>query len=267
MIAAIELGSDFILAGNTANGINSLSDFAGKALAVDAPDSGFVLGLREMLQVHAGLTYPQNYTFQIVGGLMERFNVLEAGRWLNPATGQYEPVYGAIITAPFTSKIRSPVKIFSRLSDTIAPFQNTIIAINSTVANPRALVAFLKGYIRGARYVYATVSDCNNDGLADNPSLYNQFVPLLAATYNCDNATAAAILKAYTNCLSGQNRNFEMNNLGLVNMIKLRQMYNGFGNHVVNPVEFVQFTPGGFNDNTYYTQAVRELGHVRCGQY
>jgi hypothetical protein len=267
MIAAIELGSDFVLVGNAANGINSLSDFAGKALAVDAPDSGFVLGLREMLQVHAGLTYPQNYTFQIVGGLAERFSVLEAGRWLNPATGEYEPVYGAIITAPFTSKLYGPAKILARLSDDIAPFQNTIIAINTTSAHPDALVAFLKGYIRGIRYVYASVSDCDNNGMADNPALYNQLIPQLAVTYNTTNEIAAAILKAYTNCISGQNRNLEMNNLGLVNMILLRQMYDGFGTHQVNPFQFVQFSRGGFNDNTYYERAIRELGHPRCGHY
>lgn len=71
--------------------IRSYADLKGKALAVDAPTTGFAFVLRYMLE-HGGLR-PQDYRFVAIGGDPARLQALESGQ-----------VAGSLLTTSFSNQ-------------------------------------------------------------------------------------------------------------------------------------------------------------------
>jgi ABC-type nitrate/sulfonate/bicarbonate transport system substrate-binding protein len=158
VVAAHDAGAQYVLLGNTNNGINSISDLQGKPIAVDAPNSGLVFALRKML-ANAGVT---DYTFQSIGGFARIAN-LNSGWWnrTDPVTGQFlsERVYATVNSWPGSLFSPPNVKVLGRVQDdpTMNPFQNIILAVNATAAadDDKAddITAFLRAYIRASAYI------------------------------------------------------------------------------------------------------------------
>ncbi len=247
LISATDKGADFALAVNTANGINTIADLKGKAIAVDAPNSGFVFALRKILAANGLFLENGDYSFQIVGGTKIRFGALEAGSFTDPTTGATSPVYATMLIYPFTSQITGPVKVAARFSDYLAPYQVNGQAINQTYAskNASAITAYLKAYIQADRFLF-------------NPANHAKVVQDMATGYGVSAAIAETDYAAATNPISGQNVDAKMDKKGLAAVIDVRKEFNGF----VNPVDtkkFIKPTKGGFYDDTYLKAALKSL--------
>jgi ABC-type nitrate/sulfonate/bicarbonate transport system substrate-binding protein len=158
VIAAHDAGAQYVMLGNTNNGIYSLSDLQDKPIAVDAPDSGLVFAMRKLL-ANAGVT---GYTFQLVGGFA-RVAALNSGWWnrTDPVTGEFlsERVYATINSWPGSVFLPPHVKVLGRVQDdpSMNPFQNIILAVNGTAVADEDkrddVVAFLRAYIRASAFI------------------------------------------------------------------------------------------------------------------
>jgi len=159
VIAAHDAGAQYVLLGNSNNGINSIADLQGKPIAVDAPNSGLVFALRKLL-ANAGIT---NYTFQAIGGFT-RVGALNSGWWnrTDPVTGAFlsERVYATVNSWPGSVFIPPWIRVLGRVQDdpSMNPFQNIILAVNATVASSSSdkrdgIVAFLRAYIHASHFI------------------------------------------------------------------------------------------------------------------
>lgn len=241
MIAASDQGADFVLAINTANGIHSIADLKGKAIAVDAPNSGFVFALRKILAAN-GLYYENgDYTFQVIGGTSARYSAIEAGSY----NGQ--PVYATMLIYPFTAKVYGDVQVAARFSDYDAPYQVNGLAVTHDTANNKGamLTAFTKAYIEADRFLFDSAN-------------HDQVVADLEAEYSVSQSVAEEDYQAAINSVSGQNVDAKMNKKGEEEVINVRTEFGGF-NTTVDAKKFVKPAPGGFYDDRFWKAAEQQV--------
>lgn len=245
MIAGIEKGADQVLAVNTANGINSIADLRGKAIAVDAPDSGFVFVLRKILAASGLYLERGDYSFQLIGGTPLRFNALTAG------TFKGQPVYATMLVYPFTARVQAPVKVVAKASDFVTPYQSAAIAVTHAYANSNSatVTAFLRAFIKGHQF-------------ARRPENRATVIAHMAAELGVTPAIAEANLDVSLDKETGENRSMHMSKKGLTNTVKLRQEFNGFTQPLDDKEirKLVKPTKNGLYDATYWQAAMRSLG-------
>lgn len=155
IVATVDRLSGFVIVGNSANGINTLSDLANKPLAVDSPVSGYVLLLQEVLGI-AGVPVNKSLYQQIGGGPREV--AVSNGWWINPATMMNETVYGCVFSGVqfYKSTLSPNVKILAHVSDYLPNYQSQIIAGTHTWIdnNKKALRAFLRGLEKAREFLF-----------------------------------------------------------------------------------------------------------------
>jgi ABC-type nitrate/sulfonate/bicarbonate transport system substrate-binding protein len=238
IIGGMEQGSGLAVFVNTANGINSIADLAGKTVAVDAPNSGYVFATEKILQEN-GLQ-PSQYTLQVIGGSKQRLQDLEAG------TYNGSPVYATILGSPFSEQAQTDpnLKEVGTLSSYVAPYQGTSLVVTDAYAkaNPTAVTKFLTAMIRGSLY-------------AENPANQSQVVADIAATNGVSTSVATSIYNdTERNFVSGENIAEAENVLGLINTIQLRQSFGGF-NTSVNATQLAMPGPNNVYNDQYWNAA------------
>lgn len=243
MVAAQDKGPGFVLAINTAKGVNSIADLKGHAIAVDAPDSGFVFALRKVLAAN-GLYYPQDYSFQLVGGTFQRYLSL-----INPNT----TTLATLLNPPFTVAAQDPIKIVAKISDYLAPIQNAGYAVTQSYADSHGptITAFIKALIEAGSFV----ADPANHARVVQDEINEQGLPL---------SQAEAIYQLALDPVSGENLDARMDRQGMVNIIELRTEFGGFTNPP-NAMAFVRPSRHGFYDSEFWRAACKSAGQQPCG--
>ncbi|GLV55931.1 hypothetical protein KDH_27750 [Dictyobacter sp. S3.2.2.5] len=225
---------------NTSLGINTIHDLEGKAILVDAPDSGFVIAL-EKIMAENGMYVNQDYTLNAVGGSKIRYQDMVAGQ---TATGA--PAYATMLAAPYIEQAQANPNLsdIAKLSWYTAPYQGTSIALTRSYAqqNGTTVIKFLTAMIMGSMY-------------AANPN--NQSV-VIADIANSDAVSTQIAANIYrdteVNTATGENVNEQVNQQGFVNTITLRQEFGGF-NTTVNSTQLAQPGPNAIYNNQYWQAA------------
>jgi len=254
VVGQMDLGPDLVLAG--APGVNSISDLRGKALMVDSPTSGYAAVLEKVLTLH-GLRLGTDYTFQQVGGTATRFELL-----LNGTLADGTPTAGTILEYPFTQQataLSPPTPILARISDFVAPFLSSALTIRSESADPSSNPTLVRGVaaLLGA-----------NRFLAD-PANRECAVRAIAKENQMSHTLAEAEYVAATNPVSGEisQVNFEPSSLGLLNVIDVRMLMDGFTQ--VDPsfdfVEAIQPGPGLLLDLRVRDAALGVVKEIKSG--
>ncbi len=241
LVDGIDQGDGLDLIVNTANGINTIADLKGKTVAVDAPNSGYVYALEKILSQN-GLSLANNdYSLQVIGGSLQRFNAISAGQ---TATG--DPVYATILGTPFSEQARyvSTLSDVAHFSSSVAPYQGSSLATTQTYAqaNSTTLTNFITATILGRRF-------------AANPANKNTVIADIASTFSVSTQIATNIYTDSQSYVNGENINEALNPLGLINTIKLRQEFGGFTTAVTNPVPLVRPGKTALYDDEYWKAA------------
>jgi ABC-type nitrate/sulfonate/bicarbonate transport system substrate-binding protein len=121
----------------TQPGIRAYADLRGKALSVDALNTGYALVLRAML-AHGGLA-PGDYTLESVGGAHERYVAMLEGRHA-----------GCLLNSPLEGMLES--RGYHRLDTAMAVlgrYQGQVVATRRAWARTHRpeLTAFLRGFL------------------------------------------------------------------------------------------------------------------------
>ncbi|GAB7340126.1 hypothetical protein MBLNU457_6610t1 [Dothideomycetes sp. NU457] len=233
VLGQLDGGADQVIA--SVPSIKTIADLKGKSLMVDSPVSGFAYALRKVLSLY-GLELGTDYTFVTVGGTSLRYADLVNGTFNGSAA------YGSILAYPFTAYGEAlpdgkALNILARISDFVAPYTSDVFTIaedtltNTTVRNITT------------RFI-AAMHDANTYLASTKPHDQNCSIRALAAQYNISTALAQTEYVAATNTLSGeittgQMGNFTVDRIGLLNVIDIRNQYNGFGS-VPKGFDFVE---------------------------
>ncbi len=129
--------------------LNDLTDFRGRSLVVDAPDTGFALVAYQILQ-NAGLT-PGDYTVTPVGSSEMRFRELLQ----DPATG------GAILGLPFSLQaVESGLRSAGAAVDLIGPYISSVTFVRRDwlAENSGLLTSYIAAHIEGLRWTLDPVN-------------------------------------------------------------------------------------------------------------
>jgi ABC-type nitrate/sulfonate/bicarbonate transport system substrate-binding protein len=251
IVAGVDLGIGLDLIVNTNNVTGSdWSQLACLPIAVDAPDSGFVLDLLYMARAN-GVNISID-KFQLIGGALGRFNALVAGYWTNPQTHQNESVVASMLNNPFTVRSTPPLHIFAKFSDYVAPYQNAILATTSDWLRNHdhqvALKRFLIAWSQAQMFI-------------TNPANRNAVISILQGPGSGQSlAQASASYAEITYAPSSVNPNCLANILGLQNIISVRQSL-GYFNSPVNVKRFVKNNQSfGFYDSRFCHQALDAIG-------
>jgi ABC-type nitrate/sulfonate/bicarbonate transport system substrate-binding protein len=239
VVAGGDQGSHLDLFVNTANGINSISDLQGKTVAVDAPNSGFVLATEKILSAN-GLQ-PGSYSLQVIGGSLQRLQALEAG-----VDSAGVPVYATILAEPFTAQAQadSTLKDVASFSNYLSPYQGTSLTVSRTYAqaNPTTVEKFIAALILGNRY-------------ANDPMNKSAVVANIASTNNISTSLATEVYTDSLNSVTGENIDESVNTQGLYNTAVLRQSESGF-NTSVNIGTLVTSGTNNVYDQEYWNAAL-----------
>ncbi len=119
--------------------ITSLADLRGRAIGVDAPDTGFVFVLHAMLE-QAGLG-PDDYSLDPIGGTNFRLEALKEGR--TPATLLNSPFDLAADRLGFR-RLRSHPEVFAHYSTGVGAVRRDWAEAHSDV-----LVRYIRGFFGG----------------------------------------------------------------------------------------------------------------------
>ncbi len=226
MLAGLDRGPGFVLAGNTANGIHSIADLKGKPIEVDAPDSGFVFALRRILKANGLLLENGDYSLRVVGGSFQRYQVLVAGSVVPPGGGPAQPSYATLLNSPFPQQAalgQPNITILARVSDYINPYQSGTIAATTQYVETHGdtIVSFLRATINAGLF-FKNPQNCDRI-IADIVSDQGLTVPV-----------ATAVLDEALSPVFGESPIALMSRTGLVNVIQLRAEFGGFTNPNIN---------------------------------
>ena len=120
-----------------ARDLTSMQELRGRALAVDAVDTGYAFVLMSLLQ--RGGVEPGSYTLVSAGSSRDRLAALQEGR-----------VAGALLNAPTDAVAEAQgFRVLASSAEVLSRYQGSVIAVRRAWAQQHAeeLVAFLRGYI------------------------------------------------------------------------------------------------------------------------
>src|SRR5579875_70312 len=245
----IDEGAGLELIGNTANGIHSIADLKGKPIAVDAPDSGYVWVLEKILAEN-GLSLANNdYSLQVIGGSLQRFNAIVAGQ-----TSTGDPVYATILGTPFSEQAHyvSTLTSLAKFSTYVAPYQGSSLATTQSYAqqNANTLIKFITTTILGRRF-------------AADPRNKNTVIAAIDSTFSVSTQIATDLYNDSQSSVNGENVDEQLNTQGLINTINLRQEFGGF-TQPVNAYALVQPGKKNLYDDEYWRPALQRARQI-CG--
>lgn len=125
--------------------VRSYADLRGRSLSVDARTTGYALVLQAMLE-RGGLA-PGDYRIESVGGVLQRFEALLAGRQA-----------GALFNSPFESLLQARgFNLLDTAISVLGSYQGQVIAGRRSwaAANRATLVGFLRAMRRAIAWLYA----------------------------------------------------------------------------------------------------------------
>ncbi|GCE06021.1 ABC transporter substrate-binding protein [Dictyobacter aurantiacus] len=244
IVAGFDQGAGLDLIVNTANGIHSIADLKGKSIAVDAPDSGYVFTLEKILAANGLSLQNGDYSLQIVGGSLQRFQAISAG---HTSTG--DPVYATILGTPFSEQAHyvSTLSDVAKFSDYMAPYQGASLVVTRAYAqaNPQTVTSFTAALIQGYNF-------------AINPANQNTVIADIASVDKVSPQVATDIYQdSMLDFVRGENIEEGLNIPGLINTINLRQQFGGF----TTSVDSKQLVIPGSNalyDDEYWLSAIKQ---------
>ncbi|MFL5703223.1 MAG: ABC transporter substrate-binding protein [Ktedonobacteraceae bacterium] len=244
IVDGIDQGAGLDLIANTANGIHSIADLKGKSVAVDAPNSGYVFALEKILAAN-GLSLANNdYSLQVIGGSLQRFNAISAGQ-----TSTGDPVYATILGTPFSEQAHyvSTLTDLGQFSSYVAPYQGSSLATTQSYAQAHSntVTAFIKATIQGRFF-------------AANPANQSTVIADIASTFSVPTQTATDIYNDSQNFINGENLAETLNPLGLINTINLRKEFGGF-TKTVNALPLIIPGKTALYDDEYWKAALFSL--------
>ncbi|TCD69155.1 hypothetical protein EIP91_008632 [Steccherinum ochraceum] len=266
VVGQLDLGPDLVIAG--APGVNSILDLKGKALMVDSPTSGYAAVVQKVLAFN-GLQLGTDYTFQQVGGTATRFELLRNGTLADGT-----PTFGTLLTYPFkthpphhltpavqASTASPPIPILARVSDFVAPFFSNALTIRSQDADPSSsptspLVRAIAALLAANRFL----ADPDNKDCA---------VRAIAKDNAISRELAEQEYASATNPVSGETSqvDFDASRLGLLNVIDIRMLVDGFtgAGPSFDFVDAIQPGPGLLLDLRIRDAALKLVKEVKSG--
>lgn len=218
IIAGLDRSPGLVLAGNTANGIRTIADLKGKAIEVDAPDSGFVFALRHILKVNGLALENGDYSLRVIGGGTQRFQVLSAGSVVPSGGGSPQPSYATMLNPPFTQRIavERNLIILARFSDYVAPYQSGVLTATTSYIETHkdTLYAFLRAMIGAGFFARA-------------PENRERVTASLVAELGLSTDVATGVLDDARNPIYGEVPIALLSRTGMANAIRLRQEFGG----------------------------------------
>ena len=133
--------------------VDSFAGFRGRALVVDAPNTGYALQARELLS-RAGLEAGVDYRIKSVGNAGARLAAMLADT----------DNAGAVMNPPFSSEaLLRGMKSLGRMTDLLGPYQagGAYVLRSWAEANPARLENYIKAYVASLRWI---VDPANRDG-------------------------------------------------------------------------------------------------------
>lgn len=209
-----------------AKDITSIPALAGKALALDAPGTGFAFVLYHMLE-KGGLA-PGSYDRVAVGATPQRWEAVRTGQ--QAATMTIEP---------FTSIAKAQgFNILARSTQTIADYQGGVFASRRSFAreNAEAITGFIRGYLDGLAW---TLDPANRDAAAE---------VLLRNMPEIKPPVVGPVMASLLSPRSGLTPNGAVTIAGIRTVLDLRTRYGKAGAALGDPDTYI--------DLTYYDAAV-----------
>lgn len=146
-----------------------VADLRGTTLGIAQPRAGSTLLLQEMLGANR-LQYPRDYSMLEVGDMLARVAAVKRGG-----------VSAALVTEPATFKaLEEGLVVLDRVSSYLPDYQLNAFTVNTAwaTARPQLVVKFLKGVIRGTRWLY---DGANKEEAARILTRYTRVEPKYAA--------------------------------------------------------------------------------------
>ncbi|PSK40064.1 hypothetical protein B9Z65_8004 [Elsinoe australis] len=247
VLGQLDAGPDLTIA--SVSSITSILELRGKSLIVDSATSGYAFLLRKILSLYGLRLEAGDYTFTVVGSTNLRYAALRNG------TFSGEEVYATILTYPFTAQAHSllegqKLNILARASDFVAPFASSAITVSQdslSDSNKTALLTRFVSALYDANRYLATPREKNRQCA----------VQAISKQLNITTAVAELEYTAATDLLSGevsvgQQGNFTVDRIGLLNVLDVRTQFGGFGN-VTSSLNFVDGIEPGVGKMIDYT--------------
>lgn len=207
--------------------LNSVKDLEGKALALDAPGTGFAFVLYHMLE--KGGVAPGSYERVAVGATPQRWESVKAGQ------------YAATMTIePFTSIGRAQgFNILAKSTDSLPDYQGGIFAARRSWAaeNRAKVVGFIRGYLDGLEW---TLDPANKEQATQ---------VLLRNMPEIKPPVAGAVMASLLSPRSGLTPKGALTIDGIRAVLDLRTRYGKPGSALTDPHKYI--------DLSYYAEAMQ----------
>jgi ABC-type nitrate/sulfonate/bicarbonate transport system substrate-binding protein len=216
-------------------GLTRVEDLRGKALAVDAPDSGFAFVLYKIMRLH-GLERDVDYAVVSAGGTPARFSAL--------LSGQFD---ATLLNSGFELRAAAAGRVLLDSVGAVAsPYLGQVFSatVPWLVEHEDAVVRFTRAYVRAVRW-------------ARDPSNREAAIALLATQPNTSGALAEQIYAVQVSDGVGLIPEARIDRKGLYNVLALRAEFNGFEMH--ENLRRLSAPAGGLFDLSFYRAALRDL--------
>jgi ABC-type nitrate/sulfonate/bicarbonate transport system substrate-binding protein len=206
--------------------IKALKDIKGKAVAVDATNSGYGLVMYKILEMN-GLKRDQDYSVLAVGSGPNRMTAMKDGK-----------AVAAALSPPEDSKAKNEgYNILADATEIIGAYQGSAYIVRRAWAkeHEKEVLAFIRGLVAASNSVF----DDKAGALAVMKKRIN----------GLSDADAEAIYAELTAGKGGLNRGAKMNFDGVKMLLDLRNQYSGSDKKLTDPNKYV--------DVTYYEKATQ----------
>lgn len=207
--------------------IKSFADLKGKALAVDAPSTGYSLVLRKFME-QGGLA-ESDYRFENMGGTGERAQALMDNKTV-----------GTIVTSPIDLLPRAKgYRILADSNKAIGPYQATLFIARRewAQAHEAELVKFVRGYLDALDWL---ADPAHRD---EAVAIYRKHIPK-ASEQSAQKAWDALL----ANKDEGIRKDGSIDMAGVATVLKLRSEYGRPKKELTDPSRYI--------DETYYRKAM-----------
>ena len=205
----------------------SVKDLEGKALALDAPGTGFAFVFYHMLE--KGGVKPGTYERAAIGATPQRWESVKAGN--HAATMTIEPFTSIAAAQGFN--------VLAKSTDTISDYQGGIFAARRSWAakNPDAVKGFIKAYLDGLAW---TLDPANRE---EGSQILLRNMPDIKP------GVVGSVMNSLLSPRSGLTPKGEVTIEGIRTVLDLRTRYGKPGSSLTDPHKYI--------DLTYYNAALK----------
>lgn len=218
--------NDFIVQGD----VTGYDDFRGRALVVDAPDTGYALQARKLL-ASAGLKAGEDYQLRPIGNASQRLRAMREDK----------SNAGAIMNPPFSAQAcLLGMKSLGRLTDLLGPYQagGTFLRRDWARKYPDQLEAYIKAYVSSVRWTL-------------DPANKSAATQILARELGIEPAIAEAACAQLVEPGFGFAIDARLDRQGFANMLATRAQTQGRDARIADFAACI--------DESYYQRAVSRL--------